>query len=139
MQLNNEGPSLYGVMAFAEAENAGPRRAGCQRGSAAANRGPSVGLARRVGRGLRRLAGRSSPMPPVTAVLLGGGVRMNARIAKAAARSLREVCGLPALRERGPVCQIVNGRVTDYPSTADAARQNGVTRARVFRLLGDCA
>ncbi len=75
-------------------------------------------------------------MPPVTAVLLGSGVRLSAGIAKAAARSLREVCGLPALRERGPVCQLRNGRVTIYPSTAEAARQNGVTRARVFRLLG---
>jgi hypothetical protein len=74
--------------------------------------------------------------PPFTAVLLGSGVRLNAKLAKGAARLLREACGLPALREHGPVCQIVDGQVRVYPSTAEAARRNGVTRARIFRLVG---
>ena len=73
-------------------------------------------------------------MPPVTAVLLGGSVRLNAKTAKDAARSLREVCGLPALRGPGPVCQIVDGQVVAYPSTAEAARRNGVTRENLPAL-----
>jgi hypothetical protein len=136
MQLNYNGPSLYGVMAFAETENAGPRFVW------AANLDQRREIEALLWRSHGELVGdfggwlAALPMPPVTAVLLGGSVRLNAKIAKDAARSLREVCGLPALRDRGPVCQIVDGQVVVYPSTAEAARRNGVTRARIFRLLG---
>jgi hypothetical protein len=136
MQVNFNGPSAYGIMAFAEAENAVPRFV------RAANLDQQHQIEALLWNSHRRLVGAFGgwlaglSTPPVTVVLLGNGVRLKADTAKCAARLLREVFGLPTLRARGPVCQIMDGQVEVYPTTAEAARRAGVARARIFRLLG---
>ena len=136
MQLNFNGPSLYGVMAFAETENARPRFVW------AANLDQ-----RREIEALLRL--RTANLSGTSAVGWRGSRCRRSRLSCSAAafdstqRSPRTRHGRSArfavcLRLRGPepVCQIADGQVVAYPSTAEAARRNGVTRARIFRLFG---
>jgi hypothetical protein len=141
MQWNHNGPSVYGVMAFAESANAGPRFVWAVNLNQQRQIEGLLWLAHceLAGAFGGWLAGLESP--PATAVLLGGGVRLNQKTATGAAQLLRELHGLaePHSGPR-PVCQIApDGRVRTFTSVAAASEANGVSRPRIARCLGTLA
>lgn len=138
MQLIHNGPSAYGVVAFAETANASPRFVWAVHLDARREVETLLWTAHSqlVGAFGAWLAGLEQP--PVSDLLLGGGVLLNEKTARGAAGILRQGFGLPDLPRdhRRPVCRIErDGRLETFNSVASAAEANGVSRARIGRCL----
>ena len=137
MQLNHNGPSGYGILAFAESETASPHFIW------AANLGQRRQIEALLWRSHGVLVGAFGgwlaglAVPPATMVLLGGGVRLNERTAKPTAQLLRQAYGLAEPQQRlRSVCQVgQDGRVKIFASIAAAAQASGVSRPRIARCL----
>jgi hypothetical protein len=77
------------------------------------------------------------PAPPASTILLGGGCPLTAETVLRVAVMFREALGLAPQHRTRPVCLIEpDGTVVTWPSTTLAAKENRVSRGRIFKMLG---